>query len=103
MDALITKQLLTICSFEGKRYGCELPEGKDEPESSFSGVCKDTFSTVCKGKKRKVSLSFHLLWETFQFRAQCPHLCVSTLDKTGLSNYFQLHLKEEEDTALPYH
>lgn len=40
-DAL-TEQPLNISSSEDKRYGCELPEGEDEPESSFSSVCKDT-------------------------------------------------------------
>lgn len=42
LGALTTKQPQTICSFEDKRYGCELPEGEDEPESSFSSVCTGT-------------------------------------------------------------
>lgn len=49
MHALTTKQPLTICSFEDTRYACELPEGEDEPESSFSTVCKD----ACKRQEER--------------------------------------------------
>lgn len=65
MDALTTKQPLTTCSFEDKRYGCELPEGKDELESSFSSACKDT----CKRQEEQSLTQFSFALGEFQFKA----------------------------------
>lgn len=66
-----------------------------------------TSQAICKrqallfSKSRAVLFSFHLLWEAFQVRAYRLHLCTSTLEKTGVSKYFQPHLKDEHRAAFP--